>query len=91
MAIARVRASDPAKIDTLRSSSCPASRMKTGQEHPVPLCKRALGILDAARTFGDGDSPIVSVTERGQSLDEKRMYRLLEKHEIAAVLHGLRS
>ena len=31
------------------------------------------------------------VTERGQSLDEKRMCRLLEKHEIAAVPHGFRS
>ena len=52
-----------------------ARRMKAGREHRVPLCGRAVEILDAARTLTDGDSPIVFVTERGESLDEKRMCR----------------
>ena len=69
----------------------PASRMKAGREHRVPLCDRALEVLDAARTLGDGGSPVVFITERGKSLDEKRMCRLLEKHKIAAVPHGFRS
>ena len=69
----------------------PASRMKAGREHRVSLCGRALDILDVARTLRDGGSPIVFVIERGKSLDEKRMCRLLEKHEIAAVPHGFRS
>ena len=65
--------------------------MKAGREHRVPLCGRALEILDTARTLGDCGSPIVFITERGKSLDEKRLCRLLEKHKIAAVPHGFRS
>ena len=40
--------------------------MKAGREHRVPLCGRALEILDAARTLGNGGSPIVFITERGK-------------------------
>ena len=69
----------------------PASRMKANRPHRVPLCGRALEILDAARTLGGGHSPIVFVTERGQPLNNKRMCRLLEKYRIAAVPHGFRS
>ena len=32
----------------------PASRMKAGLEHRVPLCDRALAILDEAQAFADG-------------------------------------
>ena len=33
-----------------------AARMKAKREHRVPLCGRAVEILDAARTLGDGNS-----------------------------------
>ena len=69
----------------------PASRMKTGREHRVPLCGRALAILRAARRRGDRESPVVFVNERGRPLDGKRLNRLLGKHRIAAVPHGFRS
>ena len=39
--------------------------MKARREQRVPLCGLALEILDAARTLGDGGSPIVFITERG--------------------------
>ncbi|WP_425154334.1 hypothetical protein [Candidatus Palauibacter sp.] len=61
--------------------------MKTGREHRVPLCGRALEILEAARKLGDGESPVVFVNERGRPLDGKRLGRLLRKHRIAAVPH----
>ena len=69
----------------------PASRMKTGREHRVPLCGRALEILEAAPRLGDGESPVVFLNERGRPLDGKRLNRLLRKHGIAAVPHGFRS
>ena len=69
----------------------PASRMRTGREHRVPLCGRALEILEAARKLRDGESSIVFVNERGRPLDGKRLNRLLRKHGIAAVPHGFRS
>ncbi len=57
----------------------------------MPLCERALEILEAARRLGNGDSPIVFVGERGGPVDGKRPRRLLTKHGIAAVPHGFRS
>ena len=69
----------------------PASRMKTAREHRVPLCGRALEILEAARKLGDGENPVVFVSERGRPLATKRLNRLLGKHGIAAVPHGFRS
>ena len=65
--------------------------MKTGREQRVPLCGRALGILEAVRKLGDGKNPVVFVNERGRPLDAKRLNRLLRKHGIAAVPHGFRS
>ena len=69
----------------------PASRMKTAREHRVPLCGRALEILEAARKLGHGENPVVFVSERGRPLATKRLNRLLGKHGIAAVPHGFRS
>ena len=69
----------------------PASRMKTAREHRVPLCGRALEILEAARKLGNGQSPVVFLNERGRPVGGKRMRRLLGKHGIAAVPHGFRS
>ena len=69
----------------------PARRMKTAREQRVPLCSRALDILEAARKLGDGKNPVVFVNERGKPLAAKRLNRLLRKHRIAAVPHGFRS
>ena len=37
----------------------PAKRMKSNREHRVPLCGRALEILDEARTLVEGASPFL--------------------------------
>ncbi len=68
----------------------PATRMKAKREHRVPLCGRAIDIIDEARTFGDG-SPIVFTIGDGQPIFEKHLRRLLATLEIAAVPHGFRS
>ena len=49
----------------------------------MPLCGRAIEILDAARALGDG--PLVFSREDGKPLDEKRMLRVLQWHRVAAV------
>ena len=69
----------------------PASRMKSLRAHRVPLCGRALEILDAARKLGGSGSPIVFVGKRGREMGGEQMGRLLRKHGIAAVPHGFRS
>ena len=69
----------------------PAARMKANREHRVPLCRRAVEILDAARTLGDGDSPLVFTVNDGEPLEEKVLRRLLERQRVPAVPHGFRS
>ena len=80
------------EIDTTHHVwTIPATRMKAKREHRVPLCARAGEILDAARTLGDGGSPLVFPTGGGKPLDDRRFRRLLQRHRVAAVPHGFRS
>ena len=86
-----VRGADWAEIDRREGVwTVPATRMKAKREHRVPLCRRAVEILDEARTLDDG-SPLVFTDGAGRQLNGKRLRRLLRKHGIAAVPHGFRS
>ena len=86
-----VRGADWAEIDRTDGVwTVPATRMKAKREHRVPLCRRAVEILDEARTLHDG-SPLVFTDGAGRQLNGKRLRRLLRKHGIAAVPHGFRS
>ena len=69
----------------------PAKRMKSNREHRVPLCSRAVEILDEARTLVKGTSPYLFPNRLGKQLEEKQLRRMLGKHKIAAVPHGFRS
>ena len=68
----------------------PALRMTAMREHRVPLCGRALEILDAARTLGDGD-PLVFPTARGKVLTDIGLSRIFTDLRIAAARHSFRS
>ena len=68
----------------------PATRMKTNREHRVPLCRRAVEILEAARTLGDG-RPLVFPTARGKQLKDMALSGPLKNLGIPAVPHGFRS
>ena len=61
----------------------PALRMKAKREHRVPLCGRALEILDAARALGDG-SGLVSPMRSGRPISPSTLPKMLQYHEIAA-------
>ena len=69
----------------------PATRMKAKREHRVPLCRRAVEVLGAARTLGNGDSPLVFPSPRGRPLSHQPFYTVLKEQGIAAVPHGFRS
>ncbi len=85
-----VRGAAWAEMDTeAHVWTLPATRMKMKREHRVPLCRRAIEILDEARALG-GD-PLVFPSEHGKVLDDKRLCKLLRRHEIPAVAHGFRS
>ena len=68
----------------------PAPRMKSHREHRVPLCARALEIVAAARTLGNGHL-LVFPGARGTPLTDMALSRLLTHLEIACVPHGFRS
>ena len=86
-----VRGAEWAEIDRREGVwTVPATRMKAKREHRVPLCRRAMEILEEARTLDDG-SPLVFTDGAGRQLNGKRLRRLLRKHGIAAVPHGFRS
>ncbi len=67
-----------------------AARMKMKRDHRVPLCRRAVDILDEARTLGDA-GPLVFPAPAGGALDVQRLRRLLKRCGITCVPHGFRS
>ena len=69
----------------------PATRMKMKREHRVPLCRRALDILDAARTLDGGASVLVFPSISGKCLHDMALSGLLKNQKVAAVPHGFRS
>ena len=80
------------EIDTAgRVWTISAARMKAKREHRVPLCRRALEILDAARALGDGASPLVFPMRSGKPISKTTLPKMLQRHRIAAVPHGFRS
>ena len=66
-----------------------AERMKAKREHRVPLCGRAVEILEAARALGDGE--FVFPMRSGRSIAASTLPKMLQLHGIAAVAHGFRS
>lgn len=87
-----VRGAGWAEIDrTERVWVVPATRMKAKREHRVPLCGRAMEILNAARALDDGASTFVFTIGGGKPLFEKELRRLLRRLGISAVPHGFRS
>ena len=51
----------------------PARRTKANREHRVPLCGRALEILDEARKLVEGTSPYLFPNRVGEQLEEKQL------------------
>ena len=86
-----VRGAQWAEIDTTDHVwTLSALRMKAKREHRVPLCRRALEILDAARTLGDAN-PLVFPMRSGRPMSASTLLKMLNDLRIAAVPHGFRS
>ncbi len=69
----------------------PARRMKTNRRHRVPLCGRALEILEEAEALEGGAGPLVFTHGGGKPLHDSAVRRLLRQLGFAAVPHGFRS
>ena len=86
-----VRGAQWAEIDTTDHVwTLSAQRMKAKREHRVPLCGRALEILDAARALGDG-TPHVFPMRSGRPISASTLLKMLNDLRIEAVPHGFRS
>lgn len=67
----------------------PASRMKANKEHQVPLCGRALEILQIAHTL-DPDSPYI-FSKNGKAISNMAMTMVLRRLSPGITVHGFRS
>ena len=64
--------------------------MKAQREHRVPLCERAIAILDEARALGDGlIFPASSAANK--ALNDTAFVQLLKRLRIDGTAHGFRS
>ena len=91
-----VRGAQWSEIDMdARTWTIPAERMKAGEEHRVPLSDSAMEVLKKAReqlhtTIANKRSGFV-FPNRGTTIDEKTMPRMMKELRINAVPHGFRS
>lgn len=85
-----VRGATWAEIDTEKKIwSVPASRMKAGKEHRVPLSADALALLqDLPRMAG---TDYVFPAPRGGMLSDMTLTAVLRRMQVQAVPHGFRS
>ena len=68
----------------------PASRMKAGREHRVPLSPRALEILEEARQH-TGGAGLVFPSITGRAMTDSTMSKLVKELGIEGTPHGMRS
>ncbi len=73
-----------------RTWTIPASHMKTGREHRVPLSDAALGVLEQAKRLDQG-AGLIFPGRRGQPLSFITLSKFCRDSQLGFVPHGLRS
>jgi integrase len=68
----------------------PATRIKSGREHVVPLCARAIELLTLQRQHSNG-SEFVFVGYRQTRMEERTMRSILKRMDLKVTCHGFRS
>ena len=68
----------------------PASRMKNGLEHRVPLTAAAVDVLQRAQELGDATG-LAFPSERGKPMSDSTLSKLLRENGIDTTPHGVRS
>ncbi len=69
----------------------PASRMKAGRAHRIPLSQRALDVLAGARVLRSEQSDLVFPSRGGRPLTERCFVQALSRLGIDATAHGFRA
>ena len=77
---------------TTKVWTIPADRMKAGKEHRVPICKRALEILNSIKSNRNPDEFVFPGWKTGTGLSDGAMLALLRKMDEGPYTpHGFRS
>ena len=77
---------------TTKVWTIPAGRMKAGKEHRVPLCDRALQILNSMTSNRNPDEFVFPGWKAGTGLSDGAMLALLRKMDVGPYTpHGFRS
>lgn len=70
----------------------PASRMKAGRAHRVPLSKAALGVVREARARADRKDELVFHSAKpGRPLSDMTLAAVLKRLDVPVTVHGFRS
>ncbi len=69
----------------------PASRMKAGKEHRVPLSDRAVAIIETIRPVTEAGGWIFEGQRTRKPLSNMAMLKLLERMKVPVTVHGFRS
>jgi integrase len=69
----------------------PTRCMTSKLEHQVPMSRRAVAILKAARALANRSSPLMFPSRGGKPISITRLPRMLHNLKVAAVPHGFRS
>jgi integrase len=65
--------------------------MKMKKLHRVPLCLRALAIIDEAKAIDDGSGLVFPGTKAGKSLSDMTLSKLVKELGYAVDVHGFRT
>ena len=68
----------------------PASRMKTGREHRIPLTPASLDVLERARQLADSTG-LIFPSAQGRPMSDSTLSKLLRENGIETTVHGARS
>lgn len=80
------------EIDTEKALwTIPASRMKAGREHRVPLSDRALEILATVNPVTQSGGWLFEGQRPGKPMSNMAMLKLLERMKVSCTVHGFRS
>lgn len=69
----------------------PAERMKAKRLHRVPLCKRAITILEEAFVFSGGEGHIFPGARQGRPMSDMTLSKLLKELNVNCDVHGYRT
>jgi len=70
----------------------PASRMKAGREHVIPLSPQAVALFERMKAHRRGGSNLILPgAVRGKPLSDMTLTKVLRDMDVAAVPHGFRS